>query len=348
MEPENQTMRTPYRRLAAIAPLAVATLVALMIATPASAQFGGLKKKLKAKVGQEAVSKAAGAVSAPPAEGAAPGDRGGMIVLTADVVNQLLTGLKAGQAEREAAAKADTPFGRYQKAKAAYAVAKPKCEAAQQIFYQRAAASQKLIDKYDALNKKMLAAQEKGDMKRMAVYQDSALAMQDPSCIVKDPEQPKGYYEAQRDLDSRAEKLEVKASGFSPGDLAMVKERATAILQGATPPGGASPMEKSAVSAKSAELKPLLGIKDQPAARATKTKPAPAPTPTPTPTPALDPQMSAAASRMSACMAKNMESHEAEIEALGKRAEAAEAASDTLKLMAIAAKLQQIQMAGCQ
>jgi hypothetical protein len=328
-----------------IARLAVATLVALAIATPASAQFGGLKKKIKAKAQQEAVSKAAGAVAEPLAEGAAPGDRGGMIVLTAEVVNQLLSGLKAGQAEREAAAREDTPFGRYQKAKAAYAVAKPKCEAAQQAFYQRAATNEKILNKYNGFNEKMLAAQEKGDLKRMAAYQDSALAMQDPSCIVKDPEQPKGYYEAQRDLDSRAEKQEIRASGLAAGDLAMVKERATAILQGATPPGGASPMEESAVSAKSAELKPLLGIKDQPAARATKTKPAPAPTPAPAP---AAPAMSAAASRMSACMAKNMESHEAEIEALGKSAEAAEAASDTLKLMAIAAKLQQIQMAGCQ
>jgi len=333
-------MRSPSWQLAAIARLAVATLVALAIATPASAQFGGLKKKIKAKAQQEAVSKAAGAVAEPLAEGAAPGDRGGMIVLTADVVNQLLAGLKAGQAEREAAAKADTPFGRYQKAKAAYAVAKPKCEAGQQAFYQRAAASQKLIDKYDALNKKMLAAQEKGDMKRMAVYQDSALAMQDPSCVVKDPEEPKDYYEAQRDLDSRAEKQEIKASGLSAGDLAMVKERATAILQGATPPGGASPMEKSAVSAKSAELKPLLGFPEQPVGRATKPTPAPAPA-------AAAPEMPPGASAMSDCMSKNLQTHQAEIEALGKRAQAAQAAGDTQKLMAIADTLQRIQMAGC-
>lgn len=328
-----------------IARLAVITLAALAIATPASAQFGGLKKKVKAKAGQEAVSKAAGEVPAPPTEGAGPADRGGMIVLTKDVVNQLLAGLQAGQAEREAAAKEDTPFGRYQKAKAAHTAARPKCEKAQQAFYMRAESNKKLFNKWTAYNDKVTAAQDKGDLKLALVYQDSALALQDPSCIVKEPEQPKGYYEAQRDLDTRAEKKEIGTSGFSRNDLGMVKERATAILEGATPPGGASAMEKSAVSARKAELKPLLGVIDQPPAQAAKPAPAPAPTPA---VPAVDPQMSAAASNISACMVNNTQKHEAKLEALGKRAEAAEAAGDMAKVMAIADSMQRIQMAGCR
>jgi hypothetical protein len=326
--------------------LALVTLVALAIATPASAQIGGLKKKLKEKAGQEDASRAADSASEGPAEGAAPGDPGGMIVLSDDVVNRLLAGLKAGQAEREAASKEDTPYGRYQKAEAAYALAQPKCQAGQQTFPQRAAANQKMLDQYSALTEKMVAAQSKQDYKLMAIYQDSAMAMQDPSCTVKKPEQPKDYYEVQRDIDSRAEKQEIKVSGFAPNELAMVKERTIAILQGATPPGDASPTEKSAVSAKSAELKPLLGFADQPAARAMKTAPEPPPTPAPAPTQPA-PEMSAAASDMSACMTKNIQSHQAEIEALGKRAQAAQNANDTGKLMAIADLVQQIQMAGC-
>ena len=47
-------------------------------------------------------------------------------------------------------------------------------------------------------------------------------------------------------------------------------------------------------------------------------------------------------------MTKNIQTHQAEIEALGKRAEAAQAANDTPKLMAIADTLQRIQKAGCQ
>jgi hypothetical protein len=330
-----------------IARLAVITLAALAIATPASAQFGGLKKRIKAKAGQEAVSKATAEV-APPAEGAGPGDRGGMIVLTKEVVAQLVTGLKAGQAERQAAAKEDTPFGRYTKAKAAYDVAQPKCEAAQPVFYQRAANNDKLLKKYNAYNDKMMAAQEKGDAKLVVAYQDSALALQDPSCIVKEPEHIEGHYQAQRALDVRAEKKEAQASGFSRNDLAAVKERAIAILEGGTPPGGASPMEKSAVSARKAELKPLLGVKDQPVAQAAP-KPAPAPAPTPAPTaPAMDPRMAAAASSMNACMVKNIQNNEAKLEALGNRLEAAESAGNNPKMMAIADTIQRIQMAGCR
>jgi len=335
-------MRSSQRRLATMARFTVITLVAFAMATPASAQFGGLKKRVKAQAGQEGVSRGAATNAAP----GAPAPQGGTIVLTDEVVTQLLAGLKAGQAERDAAAKEDTPYGRYKKAEAAYAAAQPKCEAGQQTFYQRAAGNEKMLDKYNALIEKMVAAQGKGDMKLMAVYQDSAMAMQDPSCVVKKPEQPKDFYESQRELDSRAEKQEVEASGFSAGDLSVVKERATAILQGGTAPGGASPMEKSAVSAKSAELKPLLGLRDQPAAQAAR--PAPAPAPAPAAVPAGDPQMSAAASSMSACMSKNMQSHQAEIEALGERAQAAQAAGDNAKLMAIADTLQQIQMAGCR
>ena len=330
-----------------IARLTVAMLVALAIATPASAQVGGLTKRVKEKAGQEVDPRTADSATDAPAEAAAPGAAGGMIVLTDEVVSQLLAGLKAGQADRKAAAKENTAYGRFKKAEAAYAEAQPKCEAASQTFPQRAAANPKMLDTLNAFTEKLMAAQRKGDQKLAAIYQDSALAVQDPSCTVKQPERPKDYYEAQRDIDVQAEQQEATASGFSPSELAMVKERAIAVIQGSTPPGDASPSEKSAVSAKSAELKPLLGLSEQPEARATKPAPAPAPTPAPAAAPAPDPQMSAAASDMSACMTKNIQSHQAEIEALGKRAQAAQAANNTQKLLAIADTVQRIQMAGC-
>lgn len=318
-----------------IARLAVATLAALVIATPASAQFGRLKKKIKATTAQEKT--------------AAPGDQGGTIVLTDDVVKQLLTGLKAGQAERAAAAKADTPYGRYEKAKAAYAVAQPACEAAKETFPQRAAGKPKVLDKLNALNQKSLAAQTKHDYKLMEIYQDSAMALMDPSCIVKKPKQPRELYQWQREVDTLAQGKEAKTSGFTPNELAMVKERAIAILQGTTPAGDASPMEKAALSGKSAELKPLLGFPtEQAVAQAAEPEPAPASTPEAASSPAPDPQMSAAASKMGACMAKNMQTHQTEIQALAKRVKAAQAAHDSEKLMAIAAQMQQIQMAGCR
>lgn len=326
-------MRNRYRHPPALVRLVLVTLAALVIAAPASAQFGGLRKKIKPTPAQPANS--------PQSD---PPGGGGMVVLTDGVVQQLLAGLKAGQVERAAAAKEDTPFGRYKKAEAAYAEAKPKCEAAQQTFYERAANNQKMLDKYTALTEKMVAAQSKQDYKLMTIYQDSAMAMQDPSCVVKNPEQPKDFYEAQRQSDVKAEKKEVEASGLSAGELAMVKERTIAILRNTEAPGGASASEKAAVSASSAELKPLLGLVEQPVVQAAKPDPAPAPA---TPTPQVDPQMSAAASSMGACMTRNMQTHQAQIQALSERAQAAQAANDTGKLLAIADTVQKMQMAGC-
>jgi hypothetical protein len=330
-------MSNPCGRLAAIARLAVATLVALAIAAPASAQFGGLKKKLKGAAGQEGASKADA--------GAPDGGTGGMIVLTDDVVNRLLAGLKAGEAERQAAAKEDTPYGRHRRAEAAYQAAKPKCEQAHQAFGQRMATDEKMANKYQAYLEKVMAAQGKSDQKLALAYQDSLMAMVDPSCTVKEPIQPNDYYDAQRGIDERAEKTEIKTSGFSPNELALVKERTVAILNDVPPPGGASPGEKAAVTAKSPELKPLLGIRDAQSERLTKTAPAPAPAPAAAqPAPTLPP----GAAAMNDCMIKNVQKHEAEIQALGNRGEAAQRAGNNALMMAIADTIRQIQMAGCQ
>jgi hypothetical protein len=322
-------MLSPSGHLAIAARFAVIAFAACAIATPATAQFGGLRKKIKSPVKQETA--------------AARSNDGGMIVLTTAVVDQLLTGLEAGQAEREAAMKADTPYGHYKKGQSAYEAAKPKCEAAQPAFYQRAASNQKLIDKYDAMNEKMVAAQTKGDMKRYAIYQDSALAMIDPSCAVRKPEEPKDYYEAERAAEARAEAKEIEASGFSQNEMAMLKERAIAILTNSTPPGGASAGEKSAVAAKSAELKSLLGIREPAPVQAAKPEPKASPAAA-QPAPA----MPAGAASMSDCMMKNMERHGTQLEALANRAEAAQEAGNQQKLMAIADTINRLQMGGCR
>ena len=319
-------------RFAMFARCAVIALAAGAMASPAAAQLGGLRKKIKPPVKQEAAT--------------APAKDGGTVVLTGEVVDQLLTGLKAGQAERDAAAKEDTPFGRYKRATAAYEVAKPKCEAAQPAFYQRAAQNEKMLEKYNALTEKMVAAQSAGDMKRQAIYQDSAMALIDPSCAVRKPEEPNDdVYEAERAVEARAEAKESEASGFSRSDMALLKERAIALLSSSTPPGGASTGEKSAVAAKSAELKPLLGIREAPPVQAAKPAPAPAAAPASGQT---SPEMSARAASMNDCMMKNLEKHQGEIEALGKRAEAAQNAGDNGTLMAIVDTLQRLQMGGCQ
>jgi hypothetical protein len=330
-------MRIQSQRLDIIARVALVSVAALGVATPAYAQFGDLRKKLKPAAREEQTA------PAKPDAGA----QGGMVVLTEEVVGKLITGLKAGEATRKAAAQEKTPYGTFKKAEAAYATAKPKCEAAQQTFPQRMAGNEKMMSKYNALVEKMVAAQSKGDTKQMTIYQDSAMAMQDPSCVVKQPKQPDDFYEAERAINAKAEAEEVKASGLSAGEYMVARERTEAILRQSAVPGDASPMEKSAVAARSAELKQLLGIQSQPPAQATRTEAAPTPAAAP-PAPQVDPEVSAQASRMSDCMTRNVQSHQAEIQALGKRAQAAQAAGDTQKLMALADTLQQIQMAGCQ
>jgi hypothetical protein len=341
-------MRKHHGRLASLLRTAALVAVALGLATPAAAQFGGLKKKLKGSAEQEGAKKATEAATGQAPEAAQAADAGapaggGTVVLTEDVVKQLIAGLKAAQAERDAAKKEDTPYGRYIQGQAAYADAKAKCDAATATWGQRAAADEKLANKYTATVDKMMKAQQDGDQKLYAAYADSAMALMSPSCTVKQPTQPDNYYDAQRDIDARAEKAEMKSSGLSRSELAMAKEKAFAILQNATGPE-ISASEKSAVNTHGAELKRLLGIQETPPARASK--PAPAPAPAPAPTPAA-PTVSPGQQAMNDCMMKNVQAHEKEIKELGERAAAAANAGDTPKAIAISDTLRQIQMAGC-
>ena len=330
-------MSTRYPRSVLVGSMA-ALAMSIACTTPASAQFGALKRKLKRPAASDASAAAA------PAAAADPAGNGGTIVLTEDVIGRLVTGLKAGKAERERARQENTPYSRYERAQVEYAAAKEKCELARQTFPQKMAANEKLMDKYNALVDRMVKAQERGDQRAVELYSDSAAAMTDPSCVVKQPTQPDDYYDAQRAIDARAEKQVTKESGFSQSELGLVLERVEGILRGGPPPD-ASESEKAAVSARAAELRPLLNIEDPAAKKPKPAAAAPAPAAQPAP-PA--PQPPPAASAMNDCMMKNMQAHQAEIEALGRRAEQAQQAGNTAAMMAIADTLRQIQMAGCQ
>jgi hypothetical protein len=316
-----------------IARLAILAIVAVTLATPASAQFGGLKKKLKKTTGEE---------TAAPAADPSPA-AGGSVVLTPDVVSKLITGLKAGEAEREKAAHSDdNSWGRYQTANRAYTDAQAKCEANRQAWAMKGNAKE--ADKANALIEKSLKAQEKQDYKTAQILQDSVNVLQGgPSCLAKEPERPADYYEAEREVEVRTQKAAVTGSGLGAGEYAMAQERAVAILRSGAP-SDVSESEKAAVTAKKGELEPLLFPQEKPRA----TKPAqPAPAPQPAATPQVNPQTSAAASSMNSCMMNNVQSHQAQIEALGKRGEAAQKAGNQAAMMAIADTMRQIQMAGC-
>jgi hypothetical protein len=317
-----------------IARLVILGITAVALATPASAQFGGLKKKVKKATGEETSAPAADPTPA----------AGGSVVLTPDVVNKLITGLQAGEAEREKAAHSDdNSYGRYQKAERAYTDAQAKCEANRQAWAMKGNAKE--ADKANALIEKALKAQEKQDYKTAQIFQDSVSLLQGgTSCLVKQPERPADYYEAEREIDVRVQKAALTGSGLGAGEYAMAQERTMAILRSGAP-SDVSESEKAAVTAKKGELEPLLFPQEKP--RATKPAAQPAPSPQPAAAPQVDPQTSAAASSMSSCMMKNVQSHQAQIEALGKRGEAAQKAGNQAAMMAIADTMQQIQMAGC-
>jgi len=306
-----------------------------------------LKGDAASKAAEKAASDAGAENPAAPSEaGPAPAaGGGGVIVLTPDVVDRLLTGLKAGKAERQVAAKEDTPYGRYLRAQAASEAAKPKCEAATQGWGARAAADEKLANKYTTLMDKMVDAQTKQDRSAVQVYQDSMLALVDASCTVRQPEQPSDYYDMQRAIDNRAEQATLKTANFTATEFGQVSDRAIAILNGSAPLGDASPAEKAAVSAKDPELKSLLGLREAPEGRVSKAAPAPAPAPARDTAPA--PAMPTAAVTANDCVVKNVEKQQAEIDALGNRGEAARAAGNTATMMAIADTINRIMMAGC-
>jgi hypothetical protein len=308
--------------------LLLAVFVGLSVGTPAAAQF----KKLKDAMSKKEEPKAA--ESAPRTPGPAGG---GTIVLTPEVVDRVLLGYKAAQAEREKAVKEDTPYGRHIRAKRAYAEAEPKCAAAQGTWSQRAIADEKLINRYTAKVDQAQAAQQKGDMAAYEARTYEALAIIDQSCAVKNPEQPAGFYDAQRAVDERANKANVQAAGFTDAEVALISERLYPLLTGSEPPGGASASEKSAVKAKEPELKAAYGIREAQEERVAKQAPTPAPAAAQAPT----------APPVNQCMVNNVKAHEKEIQALGDRGSAAEDAGNTALMMAIADTIMRIQMAGC-
>jgi hypothetical protein len=312
-------------------------LLAAAAAAPVSAQIGGLKKKVRAAAGAPAPAEQGGRPVA------AAGTGGEVLVLDDEVLDRLVAGIRAGQAERAAAAKSDTPYGRYNRAAAAYEEAKLKCDAAAQTHYQRMAASPAMMEKNNAYLEKMMAAMERQDTAAQRMWGDSMAALQDPSCTVKMPEKPGDYFDHQSAMEAQAEKKELETSGFDRRELGQVRDRVIAIIQDAPPPD-VSPSEKEAVDKREAQLKQLMGLEPPPAAPAPKPAPPAAAAAPPPAAPSATPAQAA----MGDCMAKNSEKHKKEIERLSEKLNAASEAGNTAELMALADSLQRLQMAGCQ
>jgi hypothetical protein len=256
--------------------------------------------------------------------------------------------MKAGQAEREKAKQENTPYSRYDRAKAAYEAAKPKCQAAMQPAIMKIAQDEKKNAKYQKYSEKMMEAGSRRDSTTQMAYHDSAMAMIDASCLVREPTQPSGYYDQGRVIDNRAEQASLKASGFTAQDWGRAIDRTYGILTDNGSVADASAGEKAAVKAKDPELKSLLGIREAQEERVAKHAPEPAPaavTDT-APQPSVTPPSGAA--MLNDCQVKNVQAHEAEVKALGDRGAAAQQAGNTALMMAIADSINQIMYQGCK
>jgi hypothetical protein len=341
---------TSGRATAAVRGMAVA-LLALAISTPAVSQLGGIKKKLKAAAGSEtAPADPSTAPAGAPGE-AAGGRGGGRVVITPEVLDRLALAHKAREAERERAKTEDSPYNRYLRAQTAYEAAKSKCSAAQATFPQRMAADQKLMDKYTAMTEKMMAAMEKQDMKRYAAYGDSALAIMDPSCVVKQPTRPDDFNDQERIVEERAEKAAQKASGYTGYELGQAGDIVISLLADSPMfprPADLSPGEKNAVAARADQLKAMYHVQDGAQGKSAAVRDTAPPIPPAAQAPAAQaPAAPRGATAYNDCVAKNVQKHEKEIEALGNRGEAARESGNTGLMMAIADSIMQLQNKGC-
>ena len=175
----------------------------------------------------------------------------------------------------------------------------------------------------------------------MAIYSDSMMTMIDPNCAVHQPEQPKDWYDMQSVVDDRAEKAALKTADMSSREFGQTGDDVRWILMDHAA-GSVSASEKAAVNAKSAELKDLMGMNP----------PAPTPAaavaaPAAAPAVAQGPVMPAGVTMPSDCEIKNLENHQAEVDALGARGWRRQGRGNNALMMAIADTINRIQTAGC-
>lgn len=307
-------------------------LSALAVAAPAAAQFK-VPKKVKEMTGVEKAK--------PAAPAAARGEE--TLVLDDELIDRLIKGLRARDAHKAAAAKEDTPYGRYHKGKAAYAEAKAKCDAAIQAYPSLLAADPKRAEKngerIEVYSEKMIAAQQKGDTAAQRMWGDSVALLYDPACVVKDPEQPRDFHDQQRAVDEAAEKASHETAGLDGREMGAAVDRAIAILEDQPPPD-VSQSEQEAVNKREQELKELMGLAPPPQARTPKPPPA---------APAqAGPQPTAGQREMADCAVRNAKKHEKKLAELGQKAAAAGEANDMATAMVYADSINRLQMEGCQ
>jgi hypothetical protein len=239
--------------------------VAVALAAPAtsSAQFGGLKKKLKDKVTGD--SQPAVATPATPATSNA-GDPDAKarqeawqhpVAISSSTLDAFVKAIKAENAERAkylASAPPTSAIGRSN----AYHAEKAKC------------ASDRVKDDsaQSRLQQKMMAEASAGHGENIQKYTDSIMAIstagqaRDQRCnALARPTITDEEYKAVHAEEDKEEAAGAAAGGLSPFVYARLKERVIAytLMPTGWQPSGYSPEELKAIDARKTEIKPLLG-----------------------------------------------------------------------------------------
>jgi hypothetical protein len=241
----------------------LAVLIALSAPVTSSAQFGGLKKKMKEKVIGDVQPAAA---EASPATSTTAGDPNAKarqdawqhpIAISSATLDAFVKAIKAENAERAkflASAPPSSAIGKW----SAYKAAKAKCES-DRVNSDSA---------QSRLQQKMMAEATAGHGENIQKYTDSIMALgtaeqarQQKCDNLARPTINEEDYKAVHAEEDREEAAGAAAGGLSPFVYARLKERVIAytLLPNGWKPGGYSPDELSAIDARKAEIKSLIG-----------------------------------------------------------------------------------------
>jgi hypothetical protein len=244
----------------------LAVVIALSAPATSSAQFGGLKKKIKDKItgDPQPAPAAAPSTSTSTSTGAGNPDAKARqdawqhpIAISSATLDAFVKAMKAENAERAkylASAPPTSGMGRWN----TYQAEKAKCES-----------DRGKSDSAKArLDRQMMTEARAGKSDNIKKYTDSMMVLSTAEqarvqkCVsLARPTFTDEDYKAAHEEEDREEAVGAAASGLSPFVYARLKERVIAytLLPKGWKPGGYSPDELSAIDARKAEIKPLLG-----------------------------------------------------------------------------------------
>ena len=241
----------------------LAVVVALSASSAASAQFGGLKKKVKEKITGDAQPAPTTSASPTSSAGGDPNEKArrdawqNPAPITSTAIDGFVKAIKAENAERAkyvASAPPTSAIGKWN----AYQQAKNKC-ARDEVLQDSAQVR---------IQRKMMAEASAGNTKNTDAYTDSIMklsqAAQERSQRCSGLERPRftdDEWKEMRAQENKEEAAAAAAAGIDPFIYARLKERviAYALMPSGGKPSGYAPAELAAIDARKAEIKPLLG-----------------------------------------------------------------------------------------